>query len=593
MADLLKILLLEDSVTDTEIVLRLLKKEKMQFESRWVIDRETYLLALDEFKPDLILADNSLPQFNATEALEILDQRSLHIPFILITGTVSEEFAVNIMKSGANDYILKDRLARLPAAIAAALKLSSTEKERQDTIEQLKANEKKYRTLVERVSDGFIALDLNWRFTYVNKKAEELFKKPYQYLVGKNIWTEYPEAFDKTFYKAYHLAMETQENIHLKEYSFAIDKWVETNIYPSLTGVSVYFRDITDQRKADEKLEASEKHFRYTLDNMLEGIQIHDFNWRYVYVNDTLVKFSKYSREEMIGHTLMEKYPGIDQTDLFKTLQQCMTERMTKHFETEFIFPDGTRADFELSIQPVPEGIFILSIDITQRKKAQENLRSLEQEIVEQKIQEQKKMARAIISAHENERSYIGRELHDNITQILAGSKMYLGSAGNKDAKLKETIKYPVELIDSAIREIQSLTRIMVTPQGDINLEELIQLLLDNLAEATSIQSVFVYNVPGKDIDNDLKLNIYRIIQEQVNNITKYAGSTKITVTIVADKQMIRILVADDGKGFDLAKKRKGIGISNMINRVESFNGKFAIESSPGNGCTIQIDIPC
>lgn len=269
-----------------------------------------------------------------------------------------------------------------------------------------------------------------------------------------------------------------------------------------------------------------------------------------------------------------------------------MTERVTAHFETEFVFPDGTKVDYELSIQPVPEGLFILSIDITQRKKAEEDLRSLELEVVEQKIQEQKKMARAIISAQENERTYIGRELHDNITQILAGSKMYLGSAGNKDAVLKETIKYPVELIDSAIREIQSLTRIMVTPQGNINLEELIQLLLNNLAEATSLQPVFVFDMPGGDIDNDLKLNIYRIIQEQVHNITKYAGAKNINVTIAADKEMIHIVITDDGKGFDMAKKRKGIGILNMMNRTLSFNGLFTIESSPGNGCRVNVNIP-
>ncbi len=114
--------------------------------------------------------------------------------------------------------------------------------------------------------------------------------------------------------------------------------------------------------------------FGNIFDLLLEGTQIHDFNWRYIYVNDALVKYSKYSREELIGYTVMEKYPGIEQTDLFKTLQRCMNERVSEQFETEFVFPDGTKAHFELSIQPIPEGIFILSVDRTEQYKAKQKL---------------------------------------------------------------------------------------------------------------------------------------------------------------------------------------------------------------------------
>ena len=128
MTEPLKILMLEDHATDAEIVERLLKKQKLHFEFRLAMNKDEYLQALDQFQPDVILSDNSLPQFNATEALEIIQRRSLYIPFILVTGAVSEEFAAGIIKLGANDYILKDRLARLPAAIDAALKQRKTEK---------------------------------------------------------------------------------------------------------------------------------------------------------------------------------------------------------------------------------------------------------------------------------------------------------------------------------------------------------------------------------------------------------------------------------------------------------------------------------
>src|SRR5687768_1916613 len=125
----LKILLLEDSYTDAEIIKRLVKKAKPCCDFLLVTNKNDFLKALESFPPDVILSDNSLPQFDATEALHIIRNRSMHVPFILVTGTVSEEFAADIMKQGADDYILKDRMVRLPAAIDTALKRRAALKE--------------------------------------------------------------------------------------------------------------------------------------------------------------------------------------------------------------------------------------------------------------------------------------------------------------------------------------------------------------------------------------------------------------------------------------------------------------------------------
>lgn len=109
-----------------------------------------------------------------------------------------------------------------------------------------------------------------------------------------------------------------------------------------------------------------------TLDNLLEGFQLISHDWRYLYVNDAIVKQSKCeSKEDLLGLTMMEKYPGIENTGLFLTLQRCMVERIPAMLENQFIFPDGSKGWFELRIETVSEGLFILSIDITERKKAE------------------------------------------------------------------------------------------------------------------------------------------------------------------------------------------------------------------------------
>src|SRR5688572_22359009 len=136
MHDQIKILMLEDSPDDVELIQRELKKEKIDFLAKVVDCRKDFEQALDEFSPDIIFSDHSLPQFNSLEALKIVKQKSLKIPFILVTGTISEEFAVLCMKAGADDYILKSSLLRLPASIRQTLTKRKVLDEKQ-IIEQL------------------------------------------------------------------------------------------------------------------------------------------------------------------------------------------------------------------------------------------------------------------------------------------------------------------------------------------------------------------------------------------------------------------------------------------------------------------------
>lgn len=133
----------------------------------------------------------------------------------------------------------------------------------------------------------------------------------------------------------------------------------------------------------NQELIQLEADYLKRFDTMLEGIQILNFNWEYVYVNEAVVKQSRLRKDDLLGQKITEKYPGIASTPLFKTLQKCMTERCIEHFDNEFVFPDGTKQYFELIIQPVQQGILILSLDIAERKEAEaqrkEQIRMLEE----------------------------------------------------------------------------------------------------------------------------------------------------------------------------------------------------------------------
>jgi signal transduction histidine kinase len=138
MNDTLRILMLEDMPDDAGLIERTLTKQQLQFVGKRVDTKEEFVDALNAFVPDVILSDHVLPQFNSLEALSICQRAGLNIPFILVTGTVSEEFAVNCMKQGADDYVLKSNLIRLPSAIQNALRQRSLESNRRSDEQRLR-----------------------------------------------------------------------------------------------------------------------------------------------------------------------------------------------------------------------------------------------------------------------------------------------------------------------------------------------------------------------------------------------------------------------------------------------------------------------
>jgi PAS domain S-box-containing protein len=593
----IKILLLEDNPDDAHFIMATLKRAGLNIEIKEVSDEDGFINALDAFVPDIILSDHQLPQFTSDQALKIARQKMPHVPFILVTGTVSEEFAASIIKAGADDYILKDRLIRLPAAIEAALKQRLAEKERIQAEKKLIESEEQYRAIMERVSDAFVALDKNWCYTYVNKAAGKIMHRKPNELIGKYIWAEFPEDTGNAFHQAYYLAMERQKYIYLEEYYPSFNSWLENHIYPSPQGISIFFRDITERKKAELQKEFDGNNLKALINNTNDLMWSVDTAFNLITSNDAFDKIV-----ELMSGKKIEKGSNL----LVNDFAEIQINQFRQYYQRAFngesfsdVFHNEAPVDVwsEISFYPIQKkneviGTACFSRDITERKNAEEALKLMEQEIMEQRIQEQKKTARAIIEALEKERNHIGQELHDNINQILVGSKMYLSSAVKKDEALKQLVKYPIELIDSSIEEIRLLCSNIVTPVKNINLKELVQRLMGNLNQNAAIETSLIYAIEVNSIPDDLKLNIYRILQEQVNNILKHAEAKNVAVSIIKENNAICVTISDDGKGFDNDRKKKGIGILNMANRIDAFNGNMEIVSSIGNGCTISIVVP-
>ncbi|MFO7445413.1 MAG: PAS domain S-box protein [Ignavibacteriaceae bacterium] len=160
--------------------------------------------------------------------------------------------------------------------------------------------------------------------------------------------------------------------------------------------VAVIFNNITEQRKAEQQVLTNEKVYRTTLDNLLEGCAIIGFNWDYIYVNDANARHAHCKKEEMIGKNMLKLLPGVEKSVFFASYKRCMEERTNQHVEDHFVFEDGTKQWFESFVHPVPEGIFILVLDITERKTTELKLQKTLNELTETslKLQQARKIAK-------------------------------------------------------------------------------------------------------------------------------------------------------------------------------------------------------
>jgi PAS domain S-box-containing protein len=599
MKETLKILMLEDSSTDAELIQQALLRSKPGCEFKLVMNREDYLEGLDQFEPNLILSDNTLPQFNATEALQLFVQRNLPIPFILVTGTVSEEFAAGVIKAGADDYILKDRLTRLPAAIDAALQKKKTEA-------AIHQSEETRRLIMNASLDAIVCFDKAGLITVWNMQAERMFGWKEQEVMGKNLVNFIiPEQYRKGHingFSPYNLTGEARVLNKAIELSARDKKGKEFPVELAIVHVEqntadfycAFIRDITERKKAEEKIKFNSD----LLNTVGQAVIATDVKGAVIYWNSAAEKIYGWTVEEAMGQLITDITPTQQNREEALAIMEELAKGNFWSGEFAVQRKDGAVFPAFVTTSPVHDqqgnltAIIGVSADMSEMKKTEETLKEMERKMLNQKIQEQKKISRAIIKAQEEEKNYIGKELHDNISQILASTKMFLSSAAKKNESIREIIKYPIELINSSIDEIRLLSHKQVTPLKNINLEEMLQNLVNALDKNSSLKVSFTYSAKDKLLSDELKLNIYRIVQEQMNNIIKHAQASNVTIEVKTDGNNICVHVTDDGKGFKLGDKRNGIGISNMMNRIESYNGRMQIKTSPGNGVKIKVTIP-
>lgn len=358
----------------------------------------------------------------------------------------------------------------------------------------------------------------------------------------------------------------------------------------ALTGV---LQDITLQKQAEINLELSEQKFKSLVQNGSDIIAVLDEQGTFQYVSPTALTIAGYQPEELVGKNAFSLIHPDDVSYVLEKLQEVIDDK-NDHVPTQHRFraKNGDWVWLEsqgnsLKKEKNMEGIVINARHITERKKLEEQL------AIEQKNR-QRAITSAVIKAQESERSQLGQELHDNVNQVLTTVKLYnemlLDGIGNS----KDILQKSVHHLQSCINEIRSISKRLSAPTlGKISLEDSIRELVDSINLTNRLQIDFsTAGLKSKMIPQDLHLAIYRIIQEQLNNIIKYAEAKHVSIQIQNSHAGLLLQIEDDGKGFDTKAKRNGIGITNMETRAENMNGRLHIASEKGKGCRLTAKFP-
>lgn len=401
-----------------------------------------------------------------------------------------------------------------------------------------------------------------------------------------------------------------------------------------LLGVGV---DISERRRAERLLEKSEERFRTTLDGILEGCQLIDFDFRYLYLNDAASKHNRRRNEELIGQRMPDAWPGIEGSEVFQLLERCLRTRKPDHGEVEFSFADGTSGWFDVRVQPVPEGIFVLSIEISERKRAERALLELN-ESLELKIRErtadleiEKGRAEAADRLKSAFLATMSHELRTPLNSIIGFTGMLLkGLAGPLNAEQSKQlgmVQTSARHLLALINDVLDISKIeagqLEVRPAPFELPTAIWRVCDTVAPLAQKKGLVLHVAVERSFEpvaSDER-RVEQILLNLLNNAIKFTEQGSVTVTLETiqraasnsdtPERWCRIEVRDTGMGIreedfhklfqpfrqidsGLQRRHDGTGLGLAICRrlTELLSGTISARSVFGEGSVFTLELP-
>ena len=478
---------------------------------------------------------------------------------------------------------------------------------------QLAAAQAKYEILMDTLPEGVMLIDADGRIEACNKRGAGILGLTGDTVLGQVLASPSWKAI-KTDGTVFPLAefppvvsLQTgfpqrnviigmhQPNGNLVWLSVNTEALIQPGAFEPY-GVVVSYADITESKKTEEELRKSNERFYHVSKVSTDAIWDIDLATNVIYRSSAFSRLSGYTPEQ-IDADLNWWFNRVHPEDR-QRVKQKLNEHIQKgmeRWEDEYRFECADNSyKFLLDSGTIlykagkPQRILGAIRDLTEQKK-------LERQLLDEQLQRQKDITQATITAQEQEKTNISRELHDNVNQILMSAKLFMDTAKRIPAQSNELLDKAIEYQLLALQEIRKLSK-SLSPSNvkTVGLKESITDIVKNMTLLRQVDVEFIFNEKLEDkLSDDQKLMLFRIIQEQTSNIIKYADAKSVQIMINKTGNMIHLVISDDGVGFDTSDtSTKGIGFINIISRADTYNGKVNIVSSPGNGCTLEICFP-
>lgn len=627
----LRILILEVSESDVELILRELKKEGLTFLAVSVNNSKKFILEIERLKPSLILADYSMPGFSGIDALYYIQKNNINIPFIFVTGSQSDEIAVECLKAGADDYILKSNLSRLPSAVKGIIERQL--KERSKSKGEIKVLQ--YQNLCEnllliqsQLDTGFLVVDdSNLEILYVNKtfcsmcgySVGEVFNTPsLEKLIAENKILKFRNQLEKIFRNPNSAIIFTtglvKKDGSLINIEFTAELLPDGEDSNSGIGKKIIFivRDMTNHVGKDlmqqltlETLRESAKSFRALIEDVKDyAIFMLDSGRRIISWNIGAERVTGYSEDEIIlkDISIFSHSESGDINEMQSLISKALEDgRLEKELWLQK--KGGQKFWAAVTITTLYNGNFeyknfsIIIHDITINKIITDQLHTQEVQL--------RSLATHLQIVREEERTRIARELHDEFSQMLTALRMDLTILGRSISKIvveplnRMTLLEKISSISDLLETTIKSTRRIITELRPAVLDELglmtaIQWQAQEFENRTGIRCKIERLKHDIVLDQNTSTAIFRIFQETLTNVAKHSSAKAVIVNLQVIDMKIVLDVSDNGKGLDDGKLKDptSTGILGIRERVLALGGQFEIFSGKEQGTRVMVSIP-
>jgi len=618
----LRVLHVEDSDQDVALLTRYLSGAGYEPISDRVETLETMKAALESHEWDLILGDSVMPHFTALDALALVQELELDIPFIIISATVGEAMAVEAMRAGAQDYLMKHNLTRLGATIERELRDHESRRRCREAEAELRKSQAQYRRLLDTTNEGVWVVDAQLTTTYVNRRMAEMLQMRPTEMIGRPA-LDFLDAEDRLdMEQRWHRrtqGIKEQYDLHLRRADGA-DLWAIVCATPILDGHGQFVgalsmvTDITERKRAEEKLRESEERYREVVENAHDVIYSHDLLGHFTSINKVGEQITGYTREEALALNLDQ----IVAPEYLENTREMLTRQLAGEdvaaYELEVIAKDGRRITLEVNPKLSYQdgqivGLQGIARDVTERRQLEDQLR-----------QSQKMEAIGQLAAG------VAHDFNNLLTAINGYNTLALRRL-DQDHPIRSYLDEIGKAGDRAViltRQLLAFGRKQILKPLALNLNDIVfdvnkmlQRLIGESVQLTTKLGAGLKCVkadPGQieQVIINLVVNA-RDAMPSGGNIIIETGNVELdenyarTHVHVQPGHYVMLAVSDTGVGmeeetlsrifepfFTTKEKEKGtgLGLSTVYGIVKQSDGNICVYSEPAHGTTFKVYLP-